>query len=186
MYDDVICFNAEEIAKNLSSQGGRAYTAIIQNFGSILEKSGELDRKKLAEIVFEDDKKLTLLESIVHPLVKKELEDKITECVKESKKKRRAKKKVILVEVPLLYEAKFEDLFDAVLLVACSEDQQIFRAQKRDNLSEDAIRRRMMRQIPLREKVEKAHFIIDNNVTMNEMRKQLEVLWLKVVQTKQK
>ena len=165
--------SADESARSVCAKGQEGYLKVLDSFGTdILDAEGELDRSKLAGLVFEDPSKLLDLELIVHPLVKKHLLEQVSSLEEDT----------VVLEIPLLYEARFEDLVDVVLLVACTEDQQISRCGARDGLDEEGVRKRMMRQMPLRDKVAKADFVVDNNGSFEETRRIVEDLWPKIKQ----
>ena len=174
-YEGVFVLSADDSAKFICRKGGKAYADIVDVFGGdILSDDGQIDRARLAGIVFEDRQKLLSLEKIVHPLVKQHLLSQMEGFGGD----------VVFMEIPLFYEANFDDIADKVIVVACTEDEQIARCQLRDGLSEKDIRQRMIRQMPLREKVTKADFVIDNNLSMDETRRQMESLWLKIIKKK--
>ncbi len=175
-YEYVVTLSADESAGFVCQRGEEGYASIVDMFGEdVLADDGEIDRSKLASIVFEDRQKLSELEKIVHPLVKQNLEQQMVDIDADD---------VVVIEVPLLYEAHFEDMVDKVIVVACTEDEQIARCLQRDGLSEEAVRQRMIRQMPLRDKVVKANFVIDNNLNMDETRRQIESLWPKIIKKK--
>ena len=166
--------SADECARHVSSKGQEGYNKIINEFGvGILLEDGSINRVSLAKEVFSNHRRLLDLEKIIHPLVRACLEEKINNI----------EKSCVVVEIPLLFEANFQDLVDKIIVIACTEDKQIERCQIRDGLTEEEVRQRMIRQMPLREKVMRADFIIDNNLSKEETRRQIENLWPKIIKS---
>lgn len=151
------------------------WKAIAGYFGrGILKSDDQIDRRKLARIVFRDKRKLKKLNQLVHPAVKAELE----RIIRDRKKKKRIK--VLAVEVPLLYEAGMADWFDKVVVVVCNKDVQQERAGRRDDISKRELLLRIKRQWPLARKKRLADFIVDNSSTMAETKRQVVNVWKEV------
>ncbi|OED35655.1 dephospho-CoA kinase [PVC group bacterium (ex Bugula neritina AB1)] len=179
-YEGVVTLSADRITRFVLQKGQVGYSEVVNAFGEeILSEDQEIDRKRLGGLVFEDRHKLLDLEKLVHPLVREHLKKNI--CEIEESQESEEKKTCLVIEIPLLYEAGFEDLVDKVLVVACTEDKQFERCYKRDGLSEKDVRQRTIRQMPLREKVAKADFVIDNNLSMDQTRRQVEDLWPNII-----
>lgn len=133
-------------------------------YGYDVFTDGKIDRKKLGNLVFSNQELRKKLELIVHPLVKKriiELFDK------------HSNEKYIFISVPLLFEAGFDSIFDKVIFVSVSKDIQLKRLMKRNNLSEKEANLRINSQIKQEEKIEKADFVIDNNLTIDNLDEQI-------------
>jgi len=114
-----------------------------------------LDRGEIAKGIFSDAGKRRKLEAILHPLVLREIRHKSGELEAKGKK-------LVIVEVPLLFEAKMQHMFDKVIVVFCPQKQQIARLRKQGCGRAEALQR-IRSQIPMREKVKKADFAIDNS-----------------------
>ena len=149
---DVI--DADEISRNVAKKSGSAFCEIVQSFGEkILSESGEIDRKKLGQIVFSDKKKLAVLNEITHKYVFVEMEKQI----------KASKAEIIILDVPLLFSNDFILKYDYSVGVTANISERIKRVKSRDGLSEDEILTRMENQISDKELEEKADFIIENN-----------------------
>lgn len=161
--------DADMIAKQVVEIGKPAYEMIVEAFTEdVLMSTGHINRKKLANIVFNDDKNLKKLNSIVHPYVKRVFREEI-------KKYRALKEPYVVLDVPLLYESSFDKLCDMILVVFTDQDTQIKRLTKRDHITEcDAIKR-INAQMSLRDKVTMADFKIDNSLSILETRKQFDM-----------
>jgi len=120
------------------------------------EQAISLDKKRVAEIIFNDPDKRISIEKIIHPKVMKE----IKALMKESLSKNPSL--TIIFEIPLLFEAGYEKNFDKVIVVFCKRDVAIKRLVKKGFSKEDALKR-MRAQMPVARKKASADFVIDNN-----------------------
>lgn len=141
---------------------------IKKAFGENIYVNKNLDRKKLAEIVFNNDKKRDILNDIMHPHIYKIILDEIKNS-----------KEIVFVDIPLLFEnekvnEKFGLKFDEIWLVYVDRETQIERLMKRDGISRDYAEKKINSQISVEEKRKKADVIIDNRFTVEETFKQVE------------
>lgn len=163
--------DADKIAHKLLKKGAPAYEETVDLFGAaILAKNKDIDRGKLAAIVFADREKLEKLNSIIHPKVIREIKDKIESWRGE---------KAVVIDAPLLIEANLEGMVDKLVVVKASKDTQIARCSKKFGIDEDECMARINNQMPLREKLERADFIIDNEGTKAQTKKQVTEIWRK-------
>lgn len=154
-------YDADKISFSLTQKPNICYNKIIEHFGtSILDINGDINRKKLGEIVFNNKKEKIVLESIIHPFVIKEIED--------------IKDKLCFVEVPLLFEANLEYLFDKIIVVSSSQEKQLERLMKRNNLTEKEAIIRINSQIDIKAKEAKADYVIYNNDDLETMYKDIK------------
>ncbi len=149
---DVI--DADEISRAITKKNGSAFDEIVSNFGEeILLENGEIDRKKLGQIVFSDKNKLEVLNEITHKYIFIEMEKRIRE----------SKAEIIILDVPLLFSKDFRIKYDYSVGVTANVSERIKRVKSRDGLTEDEILSRINNQISDKELEEKADFIIENN-----------------------
>jgi dephospho-CoA kinase len=154
--------DADEIAKIVVQKGSPGLKSIVLKFGTeILLPEGELDRKKLGELVFGDHECLRNLELITHPLIRAEMLRQRTALEHQNLK-------LAIYDIPLLFETKSEDQFDAIILVSCTAEQQKARLHQRSELAglpldEGQVENRIASQISLTVKEQKADFIIKND-----------------------
>ncbi|HPN87741.1 MAG TPA: dephospho-CoA kinase [Candidatus Omnitrophota bacterium] len=161
--------SADDIAHEVIAPSGSGYKKIIKIFGAgILEKK-RINRKKLAQIVFQDKKKLKILEKIIHPIVKQRIGGFI-----DAQKKKNG---VIVLEVPLLFESGLHRKVDATIVVKASQNIQIKRAVGQLKIPKKEAIRRIKAQMPLKTKIRLANFIIDNGGTIKQTRKQVVKIW---------
>lgn len=145
---------------------------LIDNFGnSIFDKNtNQISRKELGKIVFKDKEKLKKLNSIMHPEILKIMREKI-KFYKEVEKE-----KIIIVEVPLLFEINLEKEFDKVILVYSNRETQVKRIIERDNRTEEEALNIINSQMDLEEKKKKSDYILENNSNIDNLLTEIEKL----------
>lgn len=139
-------------------------------FGTGVLAGGRLDRAALAAIVFSDPEKLEELNAIIHPWVRArsaELREQHAE----------AGVKVLVEDIPLLYESGLEDRFDRVLVVTAPLAERVRRVRERSGLDPAEIRRRDAAQLPQDDKAARADFVISNSGSLEDLRVQVEKTW---------
>lgn len=160
-------FNADRIAHRALFRNTSSYRKLITRFGKvILNKRGGIDREKLAAIGFADARNERDMCAIIHPQVFAYLRRNIRMCRK--KNPRRA----IVVEAPLLIESGLFRSMDTVIVVRAGLPQQRRRAAER-SMSVEQFRRRVRFQMPLREKITYADYVIDNRGTLKYTERQV-------------
>lgn len=148
------------ISRNLSLSGGEGYLKIVEAFGeNIISYNGEIDRGKLANIVFNDKSSLDKLNNIMHPLIEKELFVTIEKHITE---------KIVFVLIPLLFESILINRFDKIWLILADEKIRIERAAKRDNSIKEEIKKRINNQINYEKMSNLAHTVLYNNSSEEE------------------
>lgn len=162
--------DADVIAKEAVEKGMPAYRKIAETFGDgVLLDNGGIDRKKLGELVFQNEDKRMQLNAIVHPEVRKTM-------IKERDEAIQAGERFVVLDIPLLYESGLEHLTDKVLVVWVPKELQLERLMKRNSLSEEEALNRIHAQLPLDEKRKKADAVIDNSGGLNDTENQLQEL----------
>ena len=146
-------YNADEAAKRLMNTDENLKAAIKKEFGNNIFKNEQLDHKFLASIVFNDSRKLEVLNSLVHPAT-------ISDAVEWIQKQNA---NYIIKEAALLFEAGAEKMLDHVIGVSAPEELRIQRVMNRDGVSREEIVKRMKRQMPEAEKLKRCDFIIQND-----------------------
>ena len=155
-----------------------AWHKLIKTFGkSILQKDMKIDRKKLGYIVFNNKRLLEKLNEATHPEIEKILKNKI----KVFREGNHLSNKIILIDAPLIYEAGIENLMDKIILVNLKEEEQIKRLTKRNGLNREESLKRIKSQIPNKEKAKKADYIINNNLSFENTKKQVEKVWQELI-----
>jgi dephospho-CoA kinase len=147
-------FNSDNAARKLQDEDEQVKKQITGIFGNEIYDEGKLNRKKVAEIVFKDSKKLEALNSIVHPAVAKAFE-KFCEENKSAK--------YILKEAAILFEIGADKVLDGMIVVTAPDELRLERVSKRDGISKEQILLRMNSQLSQEEKIKKADFVIVND-----------------------
>jgi len=164
-----VVLDADEFARAAVVAGSPGLRSVVARFGGdILGPDGELDRPKLASIVFADPQALADLEAIVHPEVRRMIADGIQENLD-------ADRVVVLVN-PLLIEMGTHRDCDVVIVVSTSPETQIARSLAR-GMAEGDVRARMAAQLPLDERAREADVLIDNEGTIEDLEREVDVLW---------
>ncbi len=172
--------DADKIAHQVMHPGSVYFKRIVQDFGRVILTNGYVDRKKLATIVFNHSKQLQKLIRIIHPKVKEEIKRKIAVYQKQGRTS------VVVLDVPLLFESGLDRWVDLTVVVKAHQRQQIERIRKRIFLTEGEASKRIKAQMPLKEKIRLADVIIDNTGSLTKTKKQVEKLWQRLTQEKNK
>ncbi len=158
---------ADKVSHALIEQSGAAYAEVVSLFGkTILDAEGNIDRRAVANIVFEDREMLNRLNSIIHPKVEWEMLRQFAEFEKTGKYA------AAFVEAALVFEAGLDKKLDGVVVAWCLPEQQLARLTER-GLSAEEARRRIATQMSVSEKLERATEKIDCSGTLEETRKQV-------------
>lgn len=167
--------DADKIAREVVEPGEAAWQEIVEEFGgNILNPDGSINRKKLGEIIFNDDKKREQLNRITHPRIMTKLKETIDNYKKENVK-------LVIIEAALIVErGGLLKLIDELIVVSADAETQIERIMTRDGLRRDEALSRMESQMPISEKTKHATYIIDNSESLEETRKQVEEVWEKI------
>ncbi|MGM9970128.1 MAG: dephospho-CoA kinase [Anaeroplasma sp.] len=156
--------NCDDISYELSQKEGPLFNVIINRFGEeFLDDDGNLDRKKLGKLIFNNSSAKIVLNQITHPIIKDELISRIKNCPDG----------LVFIEVPLLYEAKLEDLCDKVICVFLPKKNQVERLMQREGIDEDYALVKIHSQMDLYMKKALADFVIDSRGSFNETKEQV-------------
>jgi dephospho-CoA kinase len=145
--------DADVLARLAVAPGSPGLAAVVARFGpALLRGDGTLDRPALARIIFADRVARADLEAIVHPDVYRRIREWFAQLPLATV--------VAVADIPLLFETGHEFDFDAVVVAACSPEEQLQRLMNRDSLSEADARARLAAQFPIDEKVRRAKYVI--------------------------
>ena len=148
--------DADKVYKRLTHTNKEMYQEIIDTFALTEKSNQELDFKSLAKIVFNDKEKLEILNSLTHPYVIKEIEAMIETYRVEDYP-------LVVLDVPLLFEAGMEKYCDEIICVYADRESQIERLMKRGHLDRKTAIQRIDSQMSLDEKKETSDYVIDNS-----------------------
>ncbi|HSD83239.1 MAG TPA: dephospho-CoA kinase [Anaerolineae bacterium] len=156
--------DADALVHELQRKGMPVYQAIVAAFGSgILDRAGEIDRKALGSIVFNDPAQLRVLESIVHPAV----------LIESGQRLASAPTPVVVYEAIKLIEAGRADMCDALWVITARSEVQLQRLMRDRHLSEVDARQRIEAQPPQSEKIKQATVVIDNSGSLEATHRQV-------------
>ncbi len=148
--------DADAIAREAVAVGQPAWVELRRLYGAdFFHENGELNRSRLAQVVFADPEARGRLDGLIHPRVEAELQARVAELARRGVS-------LVLVEVPLLFETGREAAFDRVIVVAAPEADQIRRLRARDHRGEAEIRGILAAQWPLADKVARGDYVVDN------------------------
>jgi dephospho-CoA kinase len=160
--------DADRIARDAVRQGTPAYAEILAHFGvGILLPGGEIDRKRLAAIIFSNPSQQRLLEGIVHPRVKEEATRQLDRIRQEQPGA------AVILDVPLLFESGMNCGLEEIIVVYAPEAVQIRRLMARDGLTEAEAQARIRAQMPIESKKALATHVIDNSGDLEHTRAQV-------------
>ena len=167
--------NSDELGRSMMQPGHVVYDRIVSGFGKeVVDASGQLDRGKLADIVFHDLEKLKHLNAIVHAPVLREIDRQLQLT------RQKNPDGIIVVESAVLFEAHQNRRFDKMVVVWCHPEQQVERYVARSGLSEEDVRRRMAAQMSGDEKKKLADFVIDTSGALEETEEQVKEVFSKL------
>lgn len=162
--------DADKIAKKLSKKGTMYLNSIVEYFGAdIINEKGELKRKELASIIYEDDTKREELNKLTFIYVV----DEIKNCINKLKNK-----KLIVIDAPLLFESDLDKICDSVIGVIASEQEKIERICARDNITKDEAKKRLDIQKDNKYIEENADYIIYNDENIIRLKEEIKKLML--------
>ena len=138
---------------------------LVNKFGKSILKDNEVNRVTLGKLVFENKENLKELNNIIHPQIRKNISEQIQVHKNE---------KLVFVDVPLLFEAKFDDLVEKIIVISLDEKIQLERLMNRNSLSKEEALQRIKSQIPVREKEKLGDYVVDNSFTQENTYKQVD------------
>ena len=165
----VVILDADAFARDAVRSGSEPFAAVVRRFGEeIVGTDGELDRARLAAIVFADREALADLEAIIHPEVRRMIADGIQSHLDTND--------VVVLVNPLLIEMGTHRDCDVVVVVSASPETQVARSVAR-GMDEADVRARLAAQLPLDDRAAAADVLLDNEGTREELEAEVEVLW---------
>jgi len=167
-----IIIDLDSMSHQLLKNDPLIYEKLLYSFGcGILNEKGEIDRKKLGRLVFDNPDYLNVLNRIAHPPLIQITLEKIKQVLTQDKNK------IVVLDAALLIECNLTDMVDSVVLAYADESTQLRRLKER-GLSEDEARKRIQSQMPFKEKQHFADYIICTNGSLNDTIKQVEQIWV--------
>ena len=155
--------DADSIVHKLLASKTNIKQQLIKFLGKDILEKGEINRKKVADKVFDDSKKLKKLEAIIHPKVFEEIDKLFLEAKKKNKYN------LFVVEIPLIFEIHQEKFYDFIIFVNASK-----KIRKERFLKKDFEKREKRKKIPIEKKTKKADFVINNNSDYSALKRQVK------------
>lgn len=164
--------DADVIAREIMEPGHPVLGTVVDTFGpSILLSDGTLNRKRLGSIIFSNPEERKALEDITHPAIRAEMRRRLAKYEAEDPKR------LVVADIPLLYESKLEDLYDEIMVVYVPREIQLERLMLRDGLSYKDAEDRLGAQMDIELKRKRADILIDNSLGMDETLRQIDIFW---------
>ncbi|MDT3425200.1 dephospho-CoA kinase [Paenibacillus forsythiae] len=164
--------DADAIAREVMLPGHEVLAAVAAYFGKeILLPDGTLNRPKLGDIVFHDPEALKALNGLTHPAIRREIRQRMLAMEQETPER------LIIADIPLLFESGLEDMFERILVVYAPREAQLERLKKRNGLTQDQAEARLDSQMDIELKRAKADYVIDNSGDLADTERQIAVLW---------
>jgi dephospho-CoA kinase len=164
--------DADKICRSLVEPGKPAWQEIIGLLGNgILRDDQTLDRRKIADIIFNDPEKKKALETILHPRVMKEEQAIYKDILKSDPGA------LVIIDAALLIESENCRKVDRVIVIACDVETQLHRIMDNNTFSREDAQRRLQQQMPLEEKIKFADYVLHNNSGLSELKEKVEALF---------
>ncbi|GIO52360.1 dephospho-CoA kinase [Paenibacillus cineris] len=164
--------DADVIAREVMLPGHPVLAAAVEHFGqAILLPDGTLDRRRLGDIVFHDPAERKALNDITHPAIRQEIREQMQTFEREHSDR------LVVVDIPLLFESGLEAMFEQVLLVYAPFEVQVERLMERNRLTKDEAVARIRSQMDIEEKKKRADVVIDNSGQPSETERQVNEFW---------
>ena len=168
--------DADVLARRAVERGTKAFDAIVRRWGtSVQSPDGQLDRAALRRVVFGNAKELEALNDIVHPEVERLRQERIEEA-------RQRGDRIVVCDIPLLFEKKMADRFDRIVLVDSPRPLRLERLVSDRGLRETEAMDMIAAQMPAELKRARADFVIDNASTLTELERRVGDVWASLVQ----
>ena len=162
---DVCIINADQVAKDLSQKGSSYVEGIANIFGkTILTKDGELNRKKLANLIYQDEQKRRMLNGYTFNHITKQIKQILETTDKE----------IVIIDAPLLFEAELDKICDYNIAIISQKDLQIERICKRDGITKEVAEKRISIQEDNEFFKARCDYVIENNDRLEDVKAQIE------------
>jgi dephospho-CoA kinase len=169
-----VVIDADDLARQAVEPGSHGYAEVLRRFGPpVVSLSGDLDRERLASIVFKDAEARRDLEAIIHP--------EVGRLFLEATEPYRSTDRIVVYSVPLLVESGLQGLFDVIVVVRASEDLRLGRLAADRDMGEGEARERIAAQLADDERERAATFVIPNEGSLDELDAEVGNLWEELV-----
>ena len=163
--------DADEVARQVVAVGEPAWEELRRTWGpEFFHEDGSLDRAKVAQRVFSDPQARRRLNELIHPQVARKIKARLEELEQQGEP-------LVVVEVPLLFEAGLQSAYDRVVVVFAEPEDQVSRLGVRDQRQEGEVTGILKAQWPLKEKLAQADYVVDNCGSLSQTQLQVENIW---------
>lgn len=166
--------DSDELARAVIERGSVGFEKVVAEFGDEILSSGDINRARLAEMVFADQDLRLKLEAIIHPLVREATAQLIRSLPADA---------IVVNEIPLLFETQGSSKFDFVIAVQAQEKIRIERLKQR-GMKEYEITKRMSAQASDAQRASISHAVLQNNGSIEDLREQVQALWSNEILTR--
>ena len=168
--------SSDALAREAVAKGSPAYKNIVNYFGEkVLISDGNINRQMLRRTIINDDVARLALERFIHPEISKLMQRKTAKAEEDGDR-------VVLIEVPLLFELGLEGQFDVVVVVSTDFELRVKRLMDRDNISREEAENLLNVQMPNKDKVERAEFVLTNEGSKDQLKKSVDLFYKKFIQ----
>jgi dephospho-CoA kinase len=163
--------DADVFARSAVEVGTPILAAIADRYGSgVLLLDGQLNRHQLGSIIFNSPAEKLWLEQCIHPYVR----DRLVQAIRTPPLDNVQQSPIIVMVIPLLFEAHMTDLVTETWVVMCSPEEQLKRVMQRDRLTQEQAQARINSQMPIQKKLDRADVVLENNSTDHALHQQID------------
>ncbi len=160
-------FDVDEVTHKLLQPDGELFKIYVRHFGEqVIMEDGRLDKKIISEIIFHDEEERLWINSVAHPVLLNYTRQFLVDCAERGTE-------VVVLEIPLLFEAGWEDLVDEVWAVYLPREMQIYRLVRRDRITPQQAAARINNQMSVKEICDRADVTINNTANQNSLQKKI-------------
>lgn len=175
--------DADQVAREVVAPGTETWARIVEHFRPGIQlPDGSIDRKALGQIIFADSEARATLNRLTHPAIRARMQERLQAA--RSRRVPGGGAAIVIMEIPLLFESGVTGGLDEIWVVAVRPEVQVERLVRRAGISPEEARQRIGTQLPLEEKIGRADVVIDNNGTLEETRRQVQVHWTRLKSAK--
>lgn len=181
-----VILDADKIAWNLAEPDKAIWQAYFDRYGeAVINVDRTLNRQAVADRVFSDENELKWMNEMAHPLIKEAIKKQIKIHLEKDKKRNKEtdSELVLVLDVPLLFESKWDVLAEETWLVYTDHEHQVARLKSRNNIDVEEAERRIASQMSMKDKLKLADVIIPNMGTYEELIANVHQIWQKRVKT---
>jgi dephospho-CoA kinase len=172
-----LVLESDDLAREVVRRGGEAYREIVEHFGEgVVGSDGEIDRSRLAEIVFNDARERTFLNRVTHPRIFELMFRRLREI-----EARETRDRVVVLDIPLLVEAGADKLFRFTLVVDALPEEQAERLVRDRGMAPEEAWARIRAQVDREKRLRAADHVINNSGDLDDLRNEVDRAWEAIV-----